>query len=65
MFLEKTIRENSALAEYAVYAHQNGLIRPDSYIVDVDTFLGNAEAIKKRRSFCKSNSGFIKLTGDK
>lgn len=47
MFLEKTIRENSALADYAVYAHQNGLIRPDSYIVDVDTFLCNAEAIKK------------------
>ena len=47
MFLEKTIRENSALADYAVYAHQNGLILPDSYIVDVDTFLCNAEAIKK------------------
>ena len=47
MFLDKTMERNSPLIEYAVSAHQKGLILPDSFILDVDTFTENAEAILK------------------
>ena len=58
------MERNSPLIEYAVSAHQKGLILPDSFILDVDTFTENAEAILKEhyrlgstmvilsRSFC-------------
>ena len=45
MFLEKLIERNSRLVEFAVREHQAGRILPDSYIVDVDAFKENAEAI--------------------
>ncbi len=45
MFLEQTIRRNKALIEAAFELHREGLIYPDSYIIDVDSFLSNAEKI--------------------
>ena len=45
MFLDKTVERNGNLVEFAFDAHGQGLILPDSYIVDVDTFTSNASMI--------------------
>ena len=45
MFLDKTVERNGNLVEFAFDAHRQGLILPDSYIVDVDTFTSNASMI--------------------
>lgn len=42
MFLDQTIRRNQKLLETAFRLHQSGQILPDSYVVDVDTFLENS-----------------------
>jgi predicted amino acid racemase len=42
MFLEQTVKRNRELAEACFQMHQSGLIQPDSYVIDVDTFLENA-----------------------
>lgn len=47
MFLDMTIRRNRKLVETAFELHQNGIIEPDTYILDVDSILYNAECIKK------------------
>ena len=46
MFLSKLKKNNPALLDYAFYAHQNGLILPDTYLLDLDTITENAIAIK-------------------
>lgn len=46
MFLESTISENKALIETAFELQQKGLVLPDTFVIDVDTFLENARKIK-------------------
>ena len=45
MFLEQTIKQDRELIEKAFMLHQKGQIMPDSYVIDVDTFLDNSKAI--------------------
>ncbi|GGA43449.1 hypothetical protein GCM10007416_15660 [Kroppenstedtia guangzhouensis] len=42
MFLSTTISQNPRLAEYAVHLHQRGTIRPNTYVLDLDTISENA-----------------------
>lgn len=42
MFLNKTIEKNKALVELGFQLHQQEKILPDTYLIDVDTFLDNA-----------------------
>ena len=42
MFLDRCIENNPKLIEYAFKAHQEGLILPDTYILDLDTIKENA-----------------------
>lgn len=42
MFLEQTVKRNTELVRLAFSLHQRGVIEPDSYLIDVDTFLHNA-----------------------
>lgn len=43
MFLTKTIKTNKKLIDFTINAHKDGLIIPDSYILDVDTILENSK----------------------
>lgn len=45
MFLDQTIRRNQSLLETAFQLHQSGTILPDSYVLDVDTFLENSRKV--------------------
>ena len=45
MFLETLKHRNPNLIKTAFELHQKGLVMPDSYIIDVDTFLDNAAKI--------------------
>ncbi len=47
MFLNKTIEENEKLIKTAFQLHRSGEILPDTYLIDVDTLLENAQKIKK------------------
>jgi predicted amino acid racemase len=47
MFLEATLRRNPKLIEAAFKLHTEGLIEPDTYILDLDAIIGNAKEIKK------------------
>lgn len=47
MFLEQTMKRNKALIETAFRLHKSGLILPDSYVIDVDSFLANAKQLLK------------------
>lgn len=47
MFLEQTIKRNPELIKVAFDLHQSGQIQPDSYVIDVDTFLENASFMLK------------------
>ncbi|TDT61323.1 YhfX family PLP-dependent enzyme [Fonticella tunisiensis] len=46
MFLDVTLRRNPALIEAAFKLHQEGVIQPDTYILDLDAIISNAKAIK-------------------
>jgi predicted amino acid racemase len=46
MFLDATLRRNPKLIDTAFKLHSEGSIEPDTYILDLDTILKNAEAIK-------------------
>ena len=48
MFLETLKHRNPNLIKTAFELHQKGLVMPDSYIIDVDTFLDNAAKILKK-----------------
>ena len=48
MFLDKTIKENSKLIEAAFTLHQEGLILPDTYVIDVDSLLYNGRRLKEK-----------------
>ena len=43
MFLDKTIKDNHSLIQCAFNLHQNGLISPDTYILDLDMIRRNAQ----------------------
>ncbi len=45
MFLRKTLEENTALIKATADMHQRGEILPDTYVIDVDSFLENARKI--------------------
>ncbi|WP_313180297.1 alanine racemase [Lacrimispora sp.] len=47
MFLEQTLKRNPELIKASFELHQSGLIQPDSYVIDVDTFLDNASFMLK------------------
>lgn len=46
MFLETALKRNPKLIETAFKLHSEGLIEPDTYILDLDTILRNAREIK-------------------
>lgn len=46
MFLDAVMKKNRKLVETGFSLHQRGLIAPDSYVVDLDSLLNNAENIK-------------------
>lgn len=48
MFLDKTLKENDNLIRCAFTLHQNGLISPDTYILDYDMIRKNAEKMKEK-----------------
>lgn len=43
MFLDKTIKYNKSLIQCAFTLHQEGRISPDTYILDLDTIMKNAQ----------------------
>ncbi|UFU00244.1 YhfX family PLP-dependent enzyme [Radiobacillus kanasensis] len=45
MFLDTTWRNNGKLIETAVAFHQQGLISPNTYVIDLDTVKKNAQAL--------------------
>ncbi|MGL4589613.1 MAG: alanine racemase [Mycoplasmatales bacterium] len=47
MFLKKIITENPKLIKYVQAKHQAGELLPDSYVIDVDTLLVNAQKMLK------------------
>ena len=48
MFLEAVGKRNKKLIEEGFNLHQSGKVMPDSYIIDVDTFLDNARKILEK-----------------
>lgn len=47
MFLEKTVERNKKLVQAAFNLHREGLILPDTYVIDLDTLIENAKKIKE------------------
>lgn len=47
MFLEKTVKRNKELVSAAFTLHQEGIIEPDTYIIDLDRTIENAKNIKE------------------
>ena len=47
MFLEKTVERNKELVQAAFKLHREGLILPDTYVIDLDTLIENARKIKE------------------
>jgi predicted amino acid racemase len=48
MLLDKTKRQNPRLITTALELHRSGLIPPNTFVFDADTFVSNANAIRKR-----------------
>lgn len=46
MFLQATLKRNPKLIDAAFKLHKEGLIEPDTYLLDLDTIIKNAKAIK-------------------
>ena len=47
MFLEKTVERNKEVVQAAFNLHREGLILPDTYVIDLDTLIENAKKIKE------------------
>lgn len=45
MFLKMTMKRNPRLVEAAVRLHQKGLIRPNTYVIDMDSLRRNAQGL--------------------
>jgi predicted amino acid racemase len=43
MFLKKTLQRNPELIRYSIELHQSGLIMPDTYVIDLDAVVNNAQ----------------------
>lgn len=52
MFLNTLIDRNSKLIEFVKNAHQNTILQPDSFILDIDAILENALLIKEEADRC-------------
>jgi predicted amino acid racemase len=48
VFLEATMRRNPQLVDAAVELHRNGLISPNTFLIDIDRVVANAEIIRAR-----------------
>jgi Predicted amino acid racemase len=46
MFLDLTLARNPKLIDTAFFLHRNGIIKPDTYVLDLDTIVENARLIK-------------------
>ncbi|WP_416729908.1 YhfX family PLP-dependent enzyme [Fictibacillus sp. JL2B1089] len=47
MFLQMTIKRNPALIRTATRLHQEGLIPPNTYVIDLDSLSSNVQSLKK------------------
>ena len=58
MFLKTVMERNQPLVRLGIEWQQNGVILPDTYLLDYDTILENARSIKQAgRTFsCSSRS---------
>ncbi|HYE82754.1 MAG TPA: YhfX family PLP-dependent enzyme [Clostridia bacterium] len=45
MFLDMTLKRNPLLIKYAAELHREGLIRPNTYVLDIDALKGNARML--------------------
>ena len=45
MFLKKLIKENQLLVDYTLMMHKQGVLLPDSYVIDVDQVVENGRKI--------------------
>ncbi len=52
MFLEKTLNRNPQLIDAAIKFHREGLISPDTYVLDLDSIIYNAKKIKDEADRC-------------
>lgn len=59
MFLDVTMKRNPALIESAIWYHQQGLIEPDTYVVDLDAVLGNGAMMRQVAEECKIELYFM------
>jgi predicted amino acid racemase len=48
MFLQTTIKRNNNLIKTAVQLHQQGVIQPDTYVLDLDTIINNGRLIQQQ-----------------
>lgn len=48
MFLDRLNKTNKSLVDLAFSLHQQGAIEPDTYIVDLDSLIENAQKLKKK-----------------
>ncbi|PFG58345.1 putative amino acid racemase [Vibrio sp. ES.051] len=48
MFLDALIKQNSALIDATLQMHHERTLYPDTYVIDVDTFIDNATQLKKQ-----------------
>ncbi|HET9085600.1 MAG TPA: hypothetical protein VFN41_14475, partial [Candidatus Limnocylindrales bacterium] len=46
MFLHAALTRNRRLVDHAIDAVRSGAIRPGTFVVDVDTVVGNAELLR-------------------
>lgn len=47
MFLDETLKQNRKLIDASIELHQQGLISPNTYVVDLDTVRNNAEVLAR------------------
>ncbi|MGL4676115.1 MAG: alanine racemase [Brevinema sp.] len=48
MFSDILLKNNPELTDYALFLHKNGLIQPDTYVLDYDRILQNYQMILKK-----------------
>lgn len=48
MFLESTLKYNKKLIEAALSFHQQGIISPNTYVLDLDTVKKNAKVLSEK-----------------
>ncbi|MHA6481833.1 YhfX family PLP-dependent enzyme [Paenibacillus sp. strain BS8-2] len=48
--MSKTVERNAALVHYAIELHQSGQIMPDTYVIDLDAVMSNADVMLQEAS---------------